>query len=216
MSLGEALSMLDAEERVTGHINYALNIEAPGMLVGKILRSPLPHAHIVRIDIARAQRLTGVGVVLSRDDFGPHTGYSGRYGRIFCDQTVVALDKVRFVGDPVAAVAACDEDTALEALSLIDIDYEEIPAVFDETEALTPTAPLVHDPRPEQQPMFSKMIEDLPAAPIFAAISSFAAVTLKRVFARLILFSRIRFAHLQRSMFPSSLTSPWRSMRGNN
>ena len=162
MSLGEALSMLDAEERVTGRINYTLNIEAPAMLAGKILRSPLPHARIVRIDPGRAQRLTGVGAVLTRADFGPHTGYSGRYGRIFRDQTVLALDKVRFVGDPVAAVAASDEDTALEALSLIDIEYEELPAVFDESEALQPAAPLVHDPRPEQQPIFSKMIEDLP------------------------------------------------------
>jgi len=162
LSLGEALPMLDAEERVSGRINYTLNIEPPAMLVGKILRSPVPHARIVRVDIARAQRLTGVGAVLSRDDFGSHTGYSGKYGRIFRDQTVVALDKVRFVGDPVTAVAACDEDTATEALSLIDVEYEEIPAVFDEAEALEPTAPLVHEPRPEQQPMFSKMIEDLP------------------------------------------------------
>ena len=162
MSLGETLSMLDAEERVSGRINYALNIEAPAMLVGKILRSPLPHARILRVDPSRAQKLAGIGAVLTRADFGSNTAYSGRYGRIFRDQTVVALDKARFVGDPVAAVAACDEDTALEALSLIDIDYEELPAVFDEAEALEPTAPLVHDPRPEQQPMFSKMIEDLP------------------------------------------------------
>jgi CO/xanthine dehydrogenase Mo-binding subunit len=154
--------MLDAEERVSGRINYALNIEAPAMLVGKILRSPLPHARILRVDPSRAQKLAGIGAVLTRADFGSNTAYSGRYGRIFRDQTVVALDKARFVGDPVAAVAACDEDTALEALSLIDIDYEELPAVFDEAEALEPTAPLVHDPRPEQQPMFSKMIEDLP------------------------------------------------------
>jgi len=154
--------MLDAEERVSGRINYALNIEAPAMLVGKILRSPVPHARILRVDPSRAQKLAEVGAVLTRADFGSHTGYSGKYGRIFRDQTDVALDKVRFVGDPVAAVAACDEDTASEALSLLDVEYEEIPAVFDETEALTPTAPLVHDPRPEQQPMFSKMIEDLP------------------------------------------------------
>ncbi len=154
--------MLDAEERVTGRINYTLNVEAPAMFVGKILRSPVPHARIVRIDVARAQKLSGVSAVLSRDDFGPHTAYSGRYGRIFRDQTVVALDKVRFVGDPVAAVAACDEDTAQEALSLIDIVYEELPAVFDESKALEPAAPLVHDPRPQQQPIFSRMIQDLP------------------------------------------------------
>ena len=162
MSLGAPLPMLDAEERVSGCINYTLNVELPAMLMGKILRSPFPHARIVRVDTSRAQRLPGVGAVLTRDDFAPHTVYSGRYGRIFRDQTVVAFDKVRFVGDPVAAVAAADEDIAVEALSLIDVDYEEIPAVFEVAEALNATAPLVHDPRPEQQPMFSNMIEDLP------------------------------------------------------
>ena len=100
--------------------------------------------------------------MLTRDDFAPATGFSGKYGRIFRDQTVVAFDKVRFVGDPVAAVAAVNEDIAEEALSLIKVDYEELPAVFDEEEALKPDAPLVHDPRPEQQPIFGKLIQDLP------------------------------------------------------
>jgi CO/xanthine dehydrogenase Mo-binding subunit len=154
--------MLDAEERVTGRINYALNIEVPAMLVGKILRSPVPHARIAHLDGTQAQQLTGVGAVLTRDDFGLQTGYSGRYGRIFRDQSVVAFDKVRFVGDPVAAVAAVNEDVAEEALSLISVDYEELPAVFDEAEALKPGAPLVHDPRPEQLPIFSNLIQDLP------------------------------------------------------
>ena len=154
--------MLDAEERVTGRVNYTLNIELPGALAGKILRSPVPHARIVRVDASRAQRLSGVGAVLTRDDFGSRTGYSGKYGRIFRDQTVVAFDKVRFVGDPVAAVAAADDDIAADALSLIQVDYEELPAVLTEAEALNPAAPLVHDPRPEQQPAFGKMIQDLP------------------------------------------------------
>jgi CO/xanthine dehydrogenase Mo-binding subunit len=162
LAIGHTLPMLDAAERVSGRINYVLNFELPGMLVGKILRSPLPHARIVRVDGSRAERLGGVGAVVARDDFGSHTGYDGKYGRIFRDQTVVAFDKVRFIGDPVAAVAATDPDIAEEALSLIDIDYEELPAVFDEDEALKPDAPLVHDPRPEQQPAFSKVIQDLP------------------------------------------------------
>lgn len=162
MSIGQSLSMLDAEERVTGRINYAMNVELPSMLVGKILRSPLPHARIARVDGSRAKQARGVVAVLTRDDFGPRTGYSGRYGRVFRDQTVVAFDKARFVGDPVAAVAALDEDSAAEALSLIEVDYEELPAVFDEAEALEPSAPLVHDPRPEQQPLFSGIIQDLP------------------------------------------------------
>jgi CO/xanthine dehydrogenase Mo-binding subunit len=154
--------MLDAEERVTGRINYTLNVELPGMLVGKILRSPVPHARIVHVDGTQAERLPGVGAVLTRGDFGSQTGYRGKYGRIFRDQSVVAFDKVRFVGDPVAAVAAVNEDVAEEALSFIEVDYKELPAVFDEAAALKPGAPLVHDPRPEQQPIFSKLIQDLP------------------------------------------------------
>jgi CO/xanthine dehydrogenase Mo-binding subunit len=154
--------MLDAQERVTGRVNYTLNTEVPGMLVGKILRSPVPHARIAHVDGTQAERLMGVGAVLTRDDFGSQKGYRGKYGRIFRDQSVVAFDKVRFVGDPVAAVAALSEDVAEEALSLISVDYEELPAVFDEAEALKPGAPLVHDPRPEQQPIFSNLIQDLP------------------------------------------------------
>jgi CO/xanthine dehydrogenase Mo-binding subunit len=161
-AVGQNLSMLDAQERVSGRITYVLNVELPGMLVGKILRSPLPHARLAAVDGARAERLAGVGAVLTREDFGPAHGYSGKYGRIFRDQAVVALDKVRFVGDPVAAVAAVNEEVAEEALSLIRVEYEELPAVFDEAEALKPGAPLVHDPRPQQQPMFGALIQDLP------------------------------------------------------
>jgi CO/xanthine dehydrogenase Mo-binding subunit len=162
LSVGQTLPMLDAQERVTGRVNYTLNTEVPGMLVGKILRSPVPHARIAHVDGTQAERLMGVGAVLTRDDFGSQKGYRGKYGRIFRDQSVVAFDKVRFVGDPVAAVAALSEDVAEEALSLISVDYEELPAVFDEAEALKPGAPLVHDPRPEQQPIFSNLIQDLP------------------------------------------------------
>ena len=162
-AVGQTVPMIDAQERVSGRINYVLNVELPGMLFGKILRSPFPHARVVRVDASRAERLAGVVAVLTRSDFIGPTGFNGKYGRIFRDQTVVALDKVRFVGDPVAAVAAVNDDIAAEALSLIEVEYEELPAVFDEEEALKPTAPLVHDPRPEQQPMFSKLIQDLPA-----------------------------------------------------
>ncbi|MBM2802312.1 MAG: hypothetical protein HW419_205 [Deltaproteobacteria bacterium] len=154
--------MIDAHERVTGRINYALNIELPGMLYGKILRSPFPHARVVHIDSSAAERLTGVATVLTRGDFTQASGYSAKYGRIFRDQSVVALDKVRFVGDPVAAVAAANDDIAEEALSLIKVDYEEFPAVFDEAEALKGDAPLVHDPRPEQQAIFNNLIQALP------------------------------------------------------
>ena len=160
--VGETVPMLDAAERVSGRINYALNFELPGMLAGKILRSPVAHARLLRIDASQAERLTGVKSVLTREDFAAGKEFTGRYGRIFRDQTVVAFDKVRFIGDPVAAVAAVNEDIAEEALSLIKTEYEEIDAIFNEEEALKPGAPLVHDPRPAQQPMFSKLIQDLP------------------------------------------------------
>src|ERR1043166_7785901 len=107
--------MIDAVERVSGRINYVLNFDAPGMLVGKILRSPFPHARIVAMDASRAERLSGVAAVLTRDDFGSGKPFTGKYGRIFRDQTVVAFEKVRFVGDPVAAVAANNLDIAEEA-----------------------------------------------------------------------------------------------------
>jgi CO/xanthine dehydrogenase Mo-binding subunit len=154
--------MIDAEERVTGRINYALNVELPGMLHGKILRSPLPHARLKHIDGSVAERLPGVAAVLTRDDFAEASGYSGKYGRIFRDQSVVALDKVRFIGDPVAAIAGLTNEIAEEALSLVRVDYEELPAVFDEQAALQAEAPLVHDPRPAQQAIFSQLIQDLP------------------------------------------------------
>jgi CO/xanthine dehydrogenase Mo-binding subunit len=161
-SIGQSLTMIDAEERVTGRINYALNVERPGMLHGRILRSPFPHARLKHIDASVAERVPGVAAVLTRDDFAEASGYSARYGRIFRDQSVVALDKVRFIGDPVAAVAALTDEIAEEALSLIRVDYEELPAVFDEHAALQPEAPLVHDPRPVQQAIFSNLIQDLP------------------------------------------------------
>lgn len=161
-AIGQSLSMIDAEERVTGRINYALNVDLPGMVHGKILRSPFAHARLKHIDGSVAERLPGVAAVLTRDDFAEAGSDSAKYGRIFCDQSVVALDKVRFIGDPVAAVAAITNEIAEEALSLIRTDYEELPAVFDEQAALQAEAPLVHDPRPAQQAIFSHLIQDLP------------------------------------------------------
>jgi CO/xanthine dehydrogenase Mo-binding subunit len=161
-AIGQSLTMIDAEERVTGRINYVLNVELAGMLHAKILRSPFPHARLKHIDASAAERLPGVAAVLTRDDFAEKSGYSANYGRIFRDQSVVALDNVRFVGDPVAAVAALTNELAEEALSFIQVDYEELPAVFDERAALEAGAPLVHDPRPPQQAIFSQLIQDLP------------------------------------------------------
>src|SRR5207244_6207482 len=118
--------MLDAEERVSGRVNYMLKFEPPGMITGKILRSPLPHARLVTVDGSRAERLAGASAVLTRNDFGSKTSFTGKYERVFRDQTVVAFDEVRFVGDPVAAVAADNEEIAEEALTLIKLDFKKI------------------------------------------------------------------------------------------
>ena len=107
----------------------------------KILRSPFPHARITRVDAGKAENLPGVFAVITRED----QRRLGMFGAAYKDQTIVAVDKVRYAGDPVAAVAAIDEATAEEALGLIEVDYEELPAVTNLDEALAPGARLVHD-----------------------------------------------------------------------
>ncbi|MGH7773788.1 MAG: xanthine dehydrogenase family protein molybdopterin-binding subunit [Candidatus Binatia bacterium] len=139
--VGSAQPRLDGKEKVTGKATYTSDIELPGMAYGKILRSPFPHARLVRIDTRKAERLPGVIAVLTREDV---TGFK-LFGAAYKDQPIVAVDKVRYVGDPVAAVAAVDETTANEALTLIEAEYEELPAVTTIEEALKPHASLVHE-----------------------------------------------------------------------
>jgi len=131
----------DGAEKVTGKALYTVDVKLPGMVHGKILRSPYAHARLVRVDARKAEELPGVFAVITRDD----QQRLGMFGAAYKDQTIVAVDKVRYAGDPVAAVAAVDEATADEALGLIDVDYEELPAVTNLDEALAPGAPLVHD-----------------------------------------------------------------------
>ena len=133
---------LDAVEKVSGKAFYTGDLELPGMAYARILRSPLPHARIRKVDAGRARALPGVIDVLTRDDLG---GLDYRYGATYKDQSVVAVDKVRYVGDPVAAVLSADELAAEEALELIDVEYEELPFVDTVDDALAPGAPLVHD-----------------------------------------------------------------------
>jgi len=135
------VSRIDGLDAVTGASTYAADITRPGMLWAKVLRSPLPHARITSIDTSRARALNGVHAVLTANDLPDY-----RIGRSMRDMPVLARDKVRFIGEKVAAVAAVDLDTAEEALSLIDVQYAELPAVFDPIEAMQPGAPLIHDP----------------------------------------------------------------------
>jgi 4-hydroxybenzoyl-CoA reductase subunit alpha len=114
----------------------------PGMLFGKVLRSPYPHARILNIDTSRAEKLPGVKAVITGSDTSgiPYGSVPKGY-----DEYPLAIGKVRYVGDAVAAVAAIDEDIAEEALELIDVEYEELPGVYDPEEAMKDGAPQIHD-----------------------------------------------------------------------
>src|SRR4051794_26898623 len=140
--VGTRAQRLDAFDKVTGRARYVGDLSLPGMLYGKIVRSDRPHARIISIDTRAAEALPGVEVVLTAD----HA--SGRFGEFIKDQTVFAVDRVRYVGEPVAAIAAESEAIADLAASLIDVTYEDLPAVFDPIAALEPDSPLVHDDAP--------------------------------------------------------------------
>ena len=124
--------------RVTGAIRYAQDVEFEGMLHASILRSPYPHARILRVD---SSAVPDSVVVLTPDDIRDFSSY----GCQIQDQTVLPHDRVRFVGDPVVAVAAPTKREADEALNLIDVEYERLPGVFDAVEAVAEGAPLVHE-----------------------------------------------------------------------
>ena len=140
--VGKGLNRVDGKDKATGKAAYTVDLELPNMGVGKILRSPFPHAKIVRIDASKAAKLPGVFAVITRDDLSALNYY---YGAAYKDQPIVATDKVRFVGDPVAGVAAADGETAEEALNLIEVEYEELPAVDDLESALKAGAPIIHE-----------------------------------------------------------------------
>ena len=106
--IGKSVRRLDYESKITGRASYLADMHMPGMCHGKILRSPLPHARIKSIDISKALKVTGVITIITRDDILQDQGIEPYYGPVFKDQTIVAVEKVRHVGDPVAAVAAAD------------------------------------------------------------------------------------------------------------
>ncbi len=139
---GASAPRLDGIEKVTGKAIYTGDIELPGMAFAKVLRSPFPHARLIHIDASKAEGLPGVFTVLTRNDLA---GLNYQYGATYKDQTIVAVEKVRYAGDPVAAVLAVGEDVAEEALALIDVEYEELPAVTNIEEAIASGAPLVHE-----------------------------------------------------------------------
>jgi 4-hydroxybenzoyl-CoA reductase subunit alpha len=140
--VGKSVERTDGRVKVTGKARYAGDLISPGMLHGKILRSPKAHANIVNIDTTRAEALPGVMAVITGKDF-PGKPYGTRPDTR--DQLPMPITKVHHFGEGVAGVAAIDEDTAEEALDLIDVEYEELPVVLTAEDALKPDAPLVNE-----------------------------------------------------------------------
>jgi len=147
--VGQSVPRVDAIPKVTGSARYVGDISFPRMLHGKILRSPHPHARIAHIDTTRAEILAGVKAVITgdRDTKGVRYGIFPRTR----DEYALAIDRVRYIGDEVAAVAAVDEDTAERALELIEVDYEVLPPVFDPLEAIQEDAPQLHEDIPRNK-----------------------------------------------------------------
>ena len=145
VNIGKRLPRVDAVVKATGEAKYAGDLSLPGMLHGQMLRSPYPHARILHIDTDKARRLSGVhAVVTGKDTSGFKAGGISAQG----DEPYLALDKVRFIGDAVAAVAAIDAEAAEEALDLIRVEYEELPAVVDPLAAMNADAALIHEHAP--------------------------------------------------------------------
>ncbi len=138
--IGAPVLRADGPDKTAGRTNYAADVKFPGMLWGKILRSPHAHARIGRIDAARARRVPGVKAVITGQEIPGHFN-----GKMIRDMPVLCWDTVRFVGDRVAAAAAETVEAAEEALSLIEVDYEKLPAVFDPLEAMQPDSPRLHE-----------------------------------------------------------------------
>ena len=143
--VGRSVLRGDAVDKVTGRARYVTDLEFPGMAHAQLLRSPYAHARIARIDVSRAREVPGVFAVLTGADL---TWCDPYHGPAFRDRPVLAIDVVRYEGEPVVAVAATDAATGARALDLVDIDWEELPAVTTLEEALAPGAPLVHTSEP--------------------------------------------------------------------
>lgn len=140
--VGKSLPRVEGPAKATGASRFTGDMSLPRQLYGRALGSPHAHARILAIDTRRAERLAGIKAIITGNDTGGR-----KYGHTpdMADQYPLAVGKVRFIGEPVAALAAVDEDTAQEALEMISVEYEELPTVFDPWEAMRPGAPQVHD-----------------------------------------------------------------------
>lgn len=147
--IGQAIPRVEGQDKVSGHSVYSADVIHPDALWGGYVRSPYPHARIVHLDIGKAKRLTGVKAVVTAKDVAPRL-----VGVQLKDKPVYARDRVRYIGEKVVGVAAVDKDVLEEALSLIEVEYEELPAVFDPLEAMKPDAPLLHPDFPSYEGPF--------------------------------------------------------------
>ncbi|MEE8162366.1 MAG: molybdopterin cofactor-binding domain-containing protein, partial [Acidobacteriota bacterium] len=156
--IGVSIPRLESADKVTGKLSYLEDLKMRGMLHTKVLRSPLPHARIVEVDDSRARKLAGVAAVLTQDTLRNNSSWESHYGPVMRDQAIVAIDRVRYVGDMVAAVTAERPEIAEEAIELIEVEYQELPAVYDPEEALGDGAPILH----ENLQMSAEGLPDLP------------------------------------------------------
>ncbi|MBF0503981.1 MAG: molybdopterin-dependent oxidoreductase [Candidatus Omnitrophica bacterium] len=144
--VGKSVPRIEGRGIVTGQLKYVFDVSFPNMLIGKMLRSPHPHARIISIDTSKAEALTGVkAIITAKDTYQIKFGSNEYFFPHTVDQMAIEADKVRYIGDEIAAVAAIDEETAIKALHLIDVKYEILPGVFDMEEAIKPGAPQIHE-----------------------------------------------------------------------
>jgi CO/xanthine dehydrogenase Mo-binding subunit len=158
-AVGRSVPRRDAREKLRGKAQFAGDIVVPRMLHGKVLRSPLPHARVTAIDASAAEAMPGVVCVLTAADLADLDPY---WGHAIRDRPVVAIDRVRFAGEPVAAVAAEDEGTAAAALERIDVSYEALDVLGTIDQALRPDAPVLHE-EPLRPGLFHGLGELAPA-----------------------------------------------------
>ena len=143
--IGKRTPRIDAVQQVTGHAQYIPDLDRPNMLYGAILRSPIPHGRILNVDLSKAKQVTSVKAMITAEDI-PDTRLGFQMGE--ANKRPLTGDKVRYIGDEIVAVAAESLESAQEACSLINIDLEPLPAVFDPESALHPDAPVIHSNRP--------------------------------------------------------------------
>lgn len=141
-AVGRRNSRVDTISQVTGELRYVEDLKMPGMLHAKVLRAAYPHARIVDLDVSSAEACPGIKAVVTAVDIPVN-----KFGPTFDDQPIMAADKVRHLGDAVAAVAAESEAQAEEALEKIRVEYEPLPGIFDPLKAMDPSAPRIHEKR---------------------------------------------------------------------